>query len=246
MQGKSITMIKNFRAISLLGAACLAGGLMWGGCGSDSNENNGSDNASSEEKISVDLYMRYLEDEQLSKVTASFTEISEDGKKTPYVTPLKMWFQGRAMDPLPAGAKEGAYQLELDRVSPDIFEYVIEVKKNKTEKVELDMNKKTAPAILDFSLTSGLKVDLAKLPLGENDNLVVVVTDVNNASSSMTITGPFRGTAILSVSNFAELTPGPVDLYLVWKGQSEQKIGSFDANVEMEYYFNKISVELED
>lgn len=239
-------MIKNFRAISLLGAACLAGGLLWSGCGSDSNENNGSGNSSSKEKISVDLYMRYLEDEKLSKVTASFNELSEDGKKVPYSTPLKMWFQGRAMDPLPSGAREGTYQLELDRVSPDMFEYVIEVEKNKTEKVELDMNKKTAPTVLGFSLTSGLEVDLAKLPLGEKDNLVIVVTDANNASSSMTITGPFRGTAILSVSNFAELTPGPADIYMVWKGQSDQKIGSIDAKVDLEYYFSKINVELEE
>lgn len=246
MHGKSKTMIKFFRAISLLGAACLAGGLLWSGCGSEHNENNGSGDSSSKDKISVDLYMRYLEDEQLSKVTASFTETSEDGSKTPYTTPLKMWFQGRAMEPLPSAAKEGSYQLELERVSPDMFEYVIEVKKNKTEKVELDMNKKTAPTVLDFSLTSGLKVDLAQLPLGENDNLVIVVTDVNNASSSMTIAGPFRGTAILSVSNFAELTPGPADIYMVWKGYSEQKIGSIDAKVDLEYYFSKISVDLKE
>ena len=208
------------------------------GCkGTDSSDKNNNNTSNTY----IDLYLRYLEKEKQAKITSTFYEMESSNSRKPVEEPQKIWFQGRAIDAIPGGYKPGSYQLELENVQPDEFEFMIEVSKNKTERILLDLKKKNRPNVKSFSMFSGLEIDLSSLPLSADQNLVVIASDKNGTASSMEIKGPFKGQAILSSSNFSTLTPGESEIYLVWKGRSKERIGNFSAEIDLEYYFDKLT-----
>lgn len=221
----------------------LVAGLLLASCAGE--QGNNSDGESNQKPNTfIDLYMRYMEDEKQAKVTANFYNMDEVGKRTPYTEDLKMWFQGRAMDKIPGNSRPGSYQIEVEGVQPDIFEYLLEVAKNKTQKIELDQQNKVAPEVTELSLTTGVKINFASAPLREKETLIIIATDASNKSGSITVNGPFGGIAILPTTNIEGLKPGKVDLYMVRKTRSENKFGTFLAEIDLEYYLSKISATL--
>jgi hypothetical protein len=192
----------------------------------------------------IDLYIRFLEGEKMAKVTATFQEKDEDGKLMPYEEPVKMWFQGRSLEAPTGGRRPNAYLVELDGIEPDVFEYVIESRKNKPEIISLDMSKKSPPKVVSFSISDGFQVDMTGTPLSEGQSLIVVVTDERNTSASMTITGPFKGLAILPTSNFENLTIGEVTLYMVLKSRDTANLSGYFAEIDKEYYFSEVKTDL--
>jgi hypothetical protein len=217
--------------------------IAFSGC--RNNTSGESDDQKSTNKY-IDLYLRYLEKEKQAKITATFYELEDSNSRKPIEDQKKIWFQGRAIDPIPGDYKPGAYQLDLESVQPDEFEFMLEVSKNKTERLLLDLKKKNRPEVTGFSLFSGLEINLSSLPLLENQNLVVIVSDKNGTASSMEVKGPFKGQAILSSTNFSTLIPGESEIYLVWKGRSKERIGGFTAEIDLEYYFDKLTFTLSD
>lgn len=216
------------------------------GCKSDDTTQNG--NNGNKGDVLLDLYIRYLEKEKIAKVTATFNERGDNNMLKPYEEPLKMWFQGRTLEP--AGGSDnrrpGTYQIELDNIEPDEFEFVLEARKNKPETIQLDLHQKPKPVIQSFSITDGLQIDISSAPLQESQSLIIVVTDTQNTSASMTINGPFKGMAMLPAANFENLKQGDVTMYMVWKNRISTKIPGIFTEIDQEYYFSEIKTTLKE
>ncbi len=194
--------------------------------------------------VSADLYVRYLADERSSKMTVSFYTTDENRKRTPYEEPVKMWYQGRALSATPAQVRRGSYQIDLTSMDPDTIEFRLEKDNGKEAMLNLDMTTRRLPDLVSFSKSDGLILDFKNAPLAERESLVIVMTDANNKSLSHTVNGPADSQKVVGLSDLETLQTGKVDLYTVHKLRHQKALDHFTFNIEQEFYFKKVEVDL--
>lgn len=205
---------------------------------------NSSDNSEGSKKadteITGDVYVRYLAEERASKMAVSLYTIGVDGKRLAYEEPVKMWYQGRALEAAPVQIKKGSYQIDVSGLQPDTMEYRIETGKKSDLAIDIDLKSQILPEITNLTQIDGLILDFKNAPLQENESLIVVITDKNNKSLSETVNGPINSVKTIGKSDINALAKGEIELYMVQKKRYRESVENFIFNIDREYYFKKL------
>lgn len=194
----------------------------------------------------LSFYLRYLESERKVKAIAECRIENEDGLMVADSFEYKIWIQGRPLELLPEISKPGYYSLDLDHAQPGQFEFVFEDKKGKPESYSFNLLPKDSISVIALRDTQGLSLQFSNNGLGENESLIIVATDQDNASASTSINGPGAGTLYVPYDVFKALKPGTLTLYLVRKTRINAQHETGRRYVaELEYYYRDLQCQHE-
>ncbi len=204
------------------------------------------DSSDNSDGTQLSFYLRYLESESKVKAIAECRVMNEDSIMVADSFVYNIWVQGRPLETLPEISKPGYYSLDLDHAQPGKFEFVFEDKNGKPETYTFNLLPKDSISVLSFRDTQGLELQFSNQGLEDEESLIIVVTDVDNASASTTINGSQKGTVTVPYEVFSALKPGTLTLYLVRKTRiiAQHETGRKYV-AELEYYYNDIKYELE-
>lgn len=193
-----------------------------------------------------ELYVRYLQETTEVKATAAFLLGDSLRSSTVFKPSGGVQFQGMSMGSRSINPKLFRYNFENKMTFPAALTFSFKGPDETMQGVKGEL----AP-ITDFtipeqlSLAKGALVDLQSAPLNEQETLVMILTNADHQTKSITLNGP-SATSQVSIppAKLKGLVPGSWQLYLVKKqthfiDQDQQQLSFI-----IEYYSKSKEIEV--
>jgi len=197
----------------------------------------------------ADFYVRYLESERELKAYASLMTGDSLGNAHPLEPVGSVRFEGSPMETRRLANRNVRYvysERDVAYTTPFEFQYRSTSGKPITQKVSLKPIRSFSVQ-RPVSLESGLALRTQGGSLTEEESLVLLFTQEDRSSKSITIAGPHPGDNYrLEGGQLSELSPGPVELYLVKRKVTVAEKRNGRITAEVEYYTRTEEIELKE
>jgi hypothetical protein len=203
--------------------------------------NRGNDNA-----IYGSFLVRYMEQGNQIKATASFFEGDTLRTARPKAWEGGVSFLGSAMKMRNMVDSEFRYTSERNIDFLNEYTFRFNDERGQPQEVDIRMEAAKSPSFKSpASKSSGLVLSYEGSPLQAGESMVVLLTDEQNQTYSFMVQGPQNSqTVILSSRDVVSLPEGKLMMYLVRSQKKEMSKGRFDYAVDMEYYSATTTVEI--
>ncbi|MCB0641020.1 MAG: hypothetical protein KDC44_05245 [Phaeodactylibacter sp.] len=192
-----------------------------------------------------DLYVRFLQDTDEVKATATFVLGDSLQVAVPFRPEGGVAFQGGGMGGRAITERLYRYNWENTLKYPEQFQFSFKNQNGAAQQFSGTLSPITQVSLpKPLSLRQGGRVHI-QAPIAENEKVVLLFNSSDNTSKSITLSGPIPdGQLQLSAEQLKSLTPGAWTLFLVKKqlqvfSQAEQEI-----TLSIEFYAQEQQVEV--
>ncbi len=206
-------------------------------------------NATTEETLFEEYYIRFLEPEKELMAYATFQEGDslESAKAKIFFGGVSFQGSGMQVRNLPKGIVRYTYKLKSANYQPPFkFRYKNDLGEQVEEIVQMQ-------GIGKFEVTDsisqrkGMNLIIENGNLSENEQFILLFTDQTKRAFSIPIMGPTaRNNYRLQASQISKLSKGKGQLYLVKKQNITREEGNRSISCNIEYYSNTIDIEVFD
>jgi len=198
-------------------------------------------------EITVEIFLRYLGSDRHLKAEISFSEIDSLDKKRPFKME-EVLFQNRSLDGLKIQNRY-SYQYAQNEPFGTFCNFQFTREGEATNDLKITYNPVDSFSIIDKSIKKSIGATLfySPSPLQEQENLLLLISDTLNRTTTLNIRGPLDTEQIfLEPEQLKEMTSGPGKIFLVRRQKIGHSIGEIEVSGFMEYYSKQVNIMIEE
>lgn len=201
------------------------------------------------EKLYAEYYIRYLQDKKQLKAEATFKR-SIDVDSARSIEPNgSIFLQNVQLTPVRIDKRNLRYQKEFNRVfEPEYnFKFVDDDEQVINHNIKMTSIPKFSIESNIGSKANGINIQWEGENLKKNEQLIILLSDANDKTSSFVIEGPTsKSSCVFPSTRMDALSNGKGYLYLVKTQKTEVEKEDMLIHTVVEYYSDKMNIEIVD